>query len=105
MSKAVFLRPHNIYPDYEGDWIQVDKKKIVNAVSHKGLEKIIKDNSDSSKNINNLKLKQKVTIIDKEEPHDMGPIGNSTTEIEIDDSLDEAQESDLKERSWNPDVR
>ena len=44
-------------------------------------------------------------IIDKEEPHDMGPIGNSTTEIEIDDSLDEAQESDLKERSWNPDVR
>ena len=44
-------------------------------------------------------------IVDKEEPHDMGPIGNSQIEIEIDDSLDEAQESDLKERSWNPDVQ
>ena len=43
--------------------------------------------------------------IEGEEPHDMGPIGNSQVEIEIDDSLDEAQESDLKERSWNPDVR
>ena len=39
--------------------------------------------------------------IEGEEPHDMGPIGNSTTEIEIDDSLDESEESDLKERKWN----
>ena len=33
MSKAVFLRPHNIYKDYEGDWIQVQvsrqKKQII----------------------------------------------------------------------------
>ena len=36
--------------------------------------------------------------IEGEEPHDMGPIGNSETEIEIDDSLDESEESDLKER-------
>ena len=26
-------------------------------------------------------------------------------EIEIDDSLDEAEESDLKERNWNKDVQ
>ena len=43
--------------------------------------------------------------IEGHEPHQMEPIGNSTTEIELDDSLDEAQESDLKERSWNPDVQ
>ena len=44
MSKAVFLRPHNIYTDYEGDWIQVDQnKKFVNAVSHKSLNSTIED--------------------------------------------------------------
>ena len=44
-------------------------------------------------------------IASMNEPDNMFPVGNSTTEIEIDDSLDEAQESDLKERSWNPDVQ
>ena len=39
------------------------------------------------------------------EPDAMDPVGNSDMEVELDDSLDEAQESDLKERNWNPDVR
>ena len=39
------------------------------------------------------------------DPSEMGLIGNSETEIEIDDSLDEAEESDLKERGWNKDVQ
>ena len=39
------------------------------------------------------------------EPDEMFPVGNSETEIEIDDSLDEAEENDLKERSWNKDVQ
>ena len=38
MSKAVFLRPHNIYQDYEGDWIQVQviKKttKFIKVLKH-----------------------------------------------------------------------
>ena len=38
------------------------------------------------------------------DPSEMGLIGNSETEIEIDDSLDEAEESDLKERTWNNDL-
>ena len=39
------------------------------------------------------------------DPSEMGSVGNSETEIEIDDSLDEAEESDLKERNWNKDVQ
>ena len=31
--------------------------------------------------------------------------GNDEWSIEIDDSLDEAEENDLKERSWNKDVQ
>ena len=34
------------------------------------------------------------------EPDDMGPVGNSDMEVELDDSLDEAEESSLKEQSW-----
>ena len=66
MSKAVFLRPHNIYPDYEGDWIQVDQKKIfVNAVSHKSLNDTIQGISNTAiinREIDNLDNKKIVTI-------------------------------------------
>ena len=44
-------------------------------------------------------------IASMNEPDEMFPIGNSETEIEIDDSLDEAEESDLKERTWNNDLK
>lgn len=43
--------------------------------------------------------------IQGKEPHEMEPLDSSDYEIVVDESLDEAQESDLKERSWNPDVR
>ena len=66
MSKAVFLRPHNIYQDYEGDWIQVDQKKIfVNAVSHKSLNDTIQGISNTAiinREIDNLDNKKIVTI-------------------------------------------
>ena len=38
------------------------------------------------------------------EPNETYELSNNP-EIELDDSLDEAQESDLKERKWNPDVQ
>ena len=71
MSKAVFLRPHNIYPDYEGDWIQVKSKvqgktySFVNAASHKSLNSSIQgiDNESSRKTqIDNLEGKKIVKI-------------------------------------------
>ena len=39
------------------------------------------------------------------EPSEMGPIGNSETEVEIDDSLDEAEENNLKEKRWNDELQ
>ena len=66
MSKAVFLRPHNICTDYEGDWIQVDQnKKFVNAVSHKSLNSTIQGIHDPgiiNREIDNLDNKKIVTI-------------------------------------------
>ena len=45
MSKAVFLRPHNIYKDYEGDWIQVQvsgqNKQIIKYLTHEDMNKTI----------------------------------------------------------------
>ena len=38
------------------------------------------------------------------EPDEMFPVGNSDTDIEIDDSLDEAEENNLKERKWNNEI-
>ena len=45
--------------------------------------------------------------IEGDEPDEIFPVGNShcETEIEIDDSLDEAEESDLKERKWNEELQ
>ena len=40
--------------------------------------------------------------IDSSESHQ---VGNDEWNIEIDDSLDEAEESNLKEKRWNPDVQ
>ena len=39
------------------------------------------------------------------DPNESHEVGNDEWNIEIDDSLDEAEESDLKERSWNKDVQ
>ena len=39
------------------------------------------------------------------DPDEEEYFGNSSYEIEIDDSLDEAEESDLKERTWNNDLK
>ena len=38
------------------------------------------------------------------DPDEEEYFGNSSYNIEIDDSLDEAEENDLKERSWNVDI-
>ena len=39
------------------------------------------------------------------DPNESHEVGNDEWNIEIDDSLDEAEESDLKERSWNNDLK
>ena len=39
------------------------------------------------------------------DPDESHHVGNDEWDIEIDDSLDEAEENDLKERSWNKDVQ
>ena len=38
-------------------------------------------------------------------PYEVSPKSDQILKIELDDSLDEAEESDLKERSWNKDVQ
>ena len=44
-------------------------------------------------------------IASETDPDESEFVGNDEWSIEIDDSLDEAEESDLKERSWNKDVQ
>ena len=44
-------------------------------------------------------------IAGETDPDESEFVGNDEWSIEIDDSLDEAEESDLKERSWNKDVQ
>ena len=39
------------------------------------------------------------------DPDESKFVGNDEWSIEIDDSLDEAEESDLKERTWNNDLK
>ena len=43
-------------------------------------------------------------LIDKE-PDEVYPKQDEVIKIELDDSLDEAEESDLKERTWNNDLK
>ena len=38
-------------------------------------------------------------------PYEVSPKSDQILKIEIDDSLDEAEESDLKERKWNEDIK
>ena len=40
-----------------------------------------------------------------EEPCEIHPKSDEILKIEIDDSLDEAEENDLKERTWNNDLK
>ena len=44
-------------------------------------------------------------IASETDPDESCHVGNDEWDIEIDHSLDEAEESDLKERSWNADIR
>ena len=67
MSKAVFLRPHNIYTDYEGDWIQVQvigqKKQITQYLTHEAMNRTIKGIDNETQRNKILKNFEKKEII------------------------------------------
>ena len=44
-------------------------------------------------------------IASETDPDESEFVGNDEWDIEIDHSLDEAEENNLKERKWNPDVQ